>query len=111
MARAINNIPGLKVQGNAEELVCVVAIELDQEYWTGKQIPNIHAIADKFCKRLDATMNYLPDAFHICITNNHVSNPTFIANFKKFLKEAVETTDPKALPESTTGSAYLQLGK
>lgn len=89
LARAVNAIPGIKVIGNAEELVCVVSIGLDHEYWVGKEAPYIHAIADSFVAKLGSTMNYIPDGFHICVTNNHVSNPIFLANFKKYLREAV----------------------
>ena len=56
-------------------------------------------------------MSYFPGGFHLCITNNHVSNTAYIANFKKYLREVVATIDPKAQPESSYGSAYMQLGK
>ena len=46
LAKTVNDIPGVKVLGNADELTCVVAVGLDQEYWNGKAEPNIHAICD-----------------------------------------------------------------
>ena len=87
LARAINDVPGVKAFGNPEELSCVVAIGLDHGYWVGKQKPNIHAIGDELAKRLGSTLNPIPDGFHICITNNHASNPSFLTNFKKYLRD------------------------
>lgn len=48
LARAVNAIPGLKVFGNPSELLNIVAIELDKEYWAiaNKQAPSIYAVAD-----------------------------------------------------------------
>ena len=107
LARAVNDIPGIKVIGNAEELICVVAVALDHEYWVGKQAPNIYAIGDELSKRLGSSLNTIPDGFHLCITNNHASNPTYLANFKKYLREVVSTIDPKTKPVSHMGSAYF----
>ena len=113
LARTVNDIPGVKVIGDAEELICVVSVGIDSEYWAeqGKSEPNIHAICDVFSKRLDSHLSYFPGGFHLCVTNNHVSNETYVSNFKKYLREVVATIDPKALPESSYGSAYMQLGK
>ena len=107
LARAVNDIPGIKVIGNAEELICVVAVALDHEYWVGKQAPNIHAIGDELSKRLGSSLNTIPDGFHLCITNNHASNLTYLTNFKKCLREVVLTIDPKTKPVSNIGSAYF----
>ena len=84
-ARAVNEIPGLKVFGNVDELVCVIAIGLDQEYWAGKKAPYIHAIGDELSKRL-GFLNSIPEAFHLCITNNHASHPTYLTKFKAQLR-------------------------
>ena len=113
LAETINDIPGVKVIGNADELYCVVGVEIDHEYWEskGKSEPNIHAICDQFSKRLDSHLSYFPGGFHLCVTNNHVSNETYISNFKTYLREVVATINHKAVPESSYGSAYMQLGK
>ena len=38
LAREINsNIPGIKVFGNPEELVCVVGIGIDHDYWNNEK--------------------------------------------------------------------------
>jgi len=48
LAETVNDIPGVKVIGKANELVCVVGVGIDHEYWAskGKSEPNIHAICD-----------------------------------------------------------------
>lgn len=48
LAETVNDIPGVKVIGEANELVCVVGVGIDHEYWAskGKSEPNIHAICD-----------------------------------------------------------------
>ena len=113
LAREVNTIPGVKVMGNAEELICAVAIELDQEFYRGKKAPSIHAIADELLKRLGkgASLQYIPDGFHLTVANNHTSNPEYVSNFKKHLREVTATIDPDVEPTSSVGSAYLQMGK
>ena len=100
--------------GDPEELVCVVGVGLDHDYWKAnadKIMPNIHAIGDALTKKLGSTLNTIPSGFHLCVTNNHASNKTYVANFKQYLKEVVETIDPLTEPKSIMGSAYLQMGK
>ena len=113
LAREVDKIPGVKVMGNPEELICAVAIELDPEYFRGKRAPNVHSIADELLKRLGkgASLQYVPEGFHLTVANNHTSSPEYINNFKKHLRQITATIDPNVEPTSSVGSAYLQMGK
>ena len=39
IAKTINTIPGIKVIGNADELICVVAVGIDHSYWVEQGKP------------------------------------------------------------------------
>ena len=109
LAREVNKIPGVRVLGNAEELTCGLAVELDPEFWKGKKAPDIHAIGDELATRLGAGFQYILGGFHLTLANNHVANPAYIANFPKYLKEITETIGPEVKPTSSVGSAYFAM--
>ena len=111
LATEVDKIPGVKVIGNAAELTCIIAVELDQDFYKGKKAPNIHAIADELQKRLGAGFQYMSEGFHLTVASNHVQNPDYVKNFKTHLRDITANIDPDIEPTSRLGSAYLQMGK
>ena len=113
LATKVNTIYGLKVIGIPDQLTCVVAITLDNDYYLSNpdSKPNIHAIADQLQKKLGASINYLPEGFHLCVTQNHADHPTYLNDFINGLEEIMGTIDPTCKGESQMASAYSHLGK
>ncbi len=125
LAQTINEqVPGIKIIGNTDELINVFAFEIDHDYWKAlnQRPPNIHVIAEKLTAasqapingHYDYVFNWIDGAYHLCITPRILDqnkNQPLAADLTNALKRIIETTHPTEKPVGRAKSyGYLNVG-